>query len=187
MNASDDHVIELVNLKRKDGYKYLYDYFFPSLCRFSYRITNCLSESEDIIQELFVKLWNSDVKFNSKSALISYLYLSAKNASLNALRNSGRKRTADGVELSLLEKVENGDPSIQQIMIEEEVHRQIYNAIYELSPERRKIILLSMQGFTNSEIAKIAGISINTVKSLKLRSYGILRTSLRPAFYTLLF
>nr|WP_319571153.1 sigma factor [uncultured Draconibacterium sp.] len=64
MNVSGDHVLELVNLKRKDGFKYLYDYFFPSLCRFSYRITKSLSESEDIIQELFVRLWKSDVKFS---------------------------------------------------------------------------------------------------------------------------
>lgn len=187
MNVSDDHVIELVNLKRKDGFKYLYDCFFPSLCRFSYRITNCLSESEDIIQELFVRLWKSDVKFTSKPALVSYLYLSTKNASLNALRHSGKGKKAENNELSLLEKVDNGEASIQQIMIEEEVHRQVYNAIYELSPERRNIILLSMQGFTNSEIAKIAGISINTVKTLKLRSYRILRNRLKPAFYSLLF
>ncbi len=187
MNVSGDHVLELVNLKRKDGFKYLYDYFFPSLCRFSYRITKSLSESEDIIQELFVRLWKSDVKFTSQRALVSYLYLSAKNASLNVLRNAESRKKADKEETNELEKIDNGDISIQQIMIEEEVHRQVYNAIYELSPERRNIILLSMQGFTNSEIAKIKGISINTVKTLKLRSYRILRDSLRPVFYSLLF
>lgn len=187
MNVSDDHVIELVNLKKREGFKYLYDYFFPSLCRFSYRITNCLSESEDIIQELFVRLWKSEVTFTSKRSLVSYLYLSTKNASLNALRNRGGEKKVEGENLKSLEKMDSGDPSIQQIMIEEEVHRQVYSAIYELSPERRNIILLSMQGFSNSEIATIAGISINTVKTLKLRSYRILRDSLRPAFYTLLF
>lgn len=187
MNVSNDHVLELVNLKSKEGFKYLYDYFFPSLCRFSYRITKCLSESEDIVQELFVRLWKSDVKFPSERALVSYLYISAKNASLNAIRNAEKAKKAEKAEMNELEKIDNGDISFQQIMIEEEVHRQVYTAIYELSPERRNIILLSMQGFTNSEIAKIKGISINTVKTLKIRSYRVLRDSLRPTFYSLLF
>lgn len=186
MNVTDDHVLELVNLKKKDGYKYLYDSFFPSLCRFSYRITKNISESEDLIQELFVRMWKSDVKFYSKRSLVAYLYLSAKNASLNALRNNKFGNKPENPELKQL-NVASGDPSIQQIMVEEEVHRQVYMAIKALSPERRNIILMSMEGLTNSEIAKVIGVSINTVKTLKLKSYRTLRDSLRPAFYTLFF
>lgn len=186
MNATEKRIIELINLKKLEGYKYLYNNFYPSLCRFSFRITKNKSESEDIVQDFFLRLWRSNIKIYSKKALTSYLYLSIKNASLNSVRNKSKLTKLGNSQINLFDNLSSNVPSIQQIMIEEEVYRQIHVAINKLSPERQNVILLSMQGLSNLEIANNIGISINTVKTLKLKSYKILRKDLKPAFYTFL-
>jgi len=174
--------IKLINLKNKDGYKYLYKNYYPSLCRFSSLLIGNLEESKDLVQECFIRLWRSDAKFENEKALSAYLYLSVKNAGLNVLRQRVKMRKASEEDLKKLEELELDSKNIQQIMIEEEVSRLVYEAVNKLSPERRNVILLALEGLTNQEIAQQIGISTNTVKSLKLRTYQTLRKDLEPAF-----
>lgn len=67
------------------------------------------------------------------------------------------------------------DMSILDVMIEEEYYRQIHIAVNNLSPKRRKVILLSMEGLSNKKIAEKIGVSVNTVKTLKFKAYRCLR------------
>ena len=53
-------------------------------------------------------------------------------------------------------------------VIEEEVYSMIYKAIDELAPQSKKVILLSLQELSNGEIAEQLGISINSVRTLKV-------------------
>jgi len=182
MMTSGEQILHLVNLKKLDGFQYLFENFYPTLCRFSYRITGSRTESEDLVQNFFMKLWNSDVQFHSHKAMISYFYQSVKNSSLNVVRN--QRKFSDFTEgaYEMLDRLESKERTMQQTMIEEETYRLVYAAINKLSPERKQVMMLSLEGHTNTEIAEISGISINTVKSLKLRSYRSLRKELQPAF-----
>ena len=182
MNGTGEWYIKLINLKQKDGYKFMYKNYFPSLCRFSSRLTNLPNESEDLVQDLFLRLWKSKITFPTEKALASYLYLAVKNASLNLLRDRARKQSVETINLKQLKELESDSVGIQQLMIEEEVSRIVYTAINKLTPERKNVILLSLKGLSNQEIAQQIGISINTVKSLKLRTYESLRRDLKPAF-----
>lgn len=74
------------------------------------------------------------------------------------------------------------DKSMLDIMIEEEYYRQIHVAVSKLSPERRKVIIYSMEGLTNKKIAEKIGVSINTVKTLKNKAYRLLRKELELPF-----
>ena len=182
MSVACNWFVQLINLKKKDGYKYLYTNYYPSLCRFSVRITQNLSESEDLVQDCFVKLWKGKVTFETEKAMVSYIYTSVRNASLNVIRDRARRKGEPGQDRTHLDTLEFNGASIQQIMIEEEVARLVYAAINKLSPERKSVIMLALDGLSNQEIARHIGISINTVKSLKLRTYRTLRKELEPAF-----
>lgn len=179
MSDSCEWYIKLINLKHKDGYKFLYKNYFPSLCRFSSRLTNLPDESEDLVQNIFLRLWKSKITFPSEKAMISYLYLAVKHASLNLIRNRAKMQSIDHKKI---DETESDSFEIHKAMIEEEVSRLVHVAINKLTPERKNVILLSLRGLSNQEIAQQIGISINTVKTLKLRTYRSLRRELKPAF-----
>ena len=174
-----DQIIELINHKKIEGYKFLYHNFYSSLCSLSTRFLNQPEFAEDIVQDVFMRLWKGGSKFESIKSLKAYLFVSVKNASLNASRNSSKQSSLDVPFCIDKFSIKIEDKSIEHIMIEEEYYRQIYVAMEKLTPERKRVLLLSMDGFSNKEISEKLHISINTVKSLKLRAYGVLRKELR--------
>ena len=97
---------------------------------------------------------------------------------MNAIRNDAKWADIDISNHSDVKNLRINEKSVQQVIIEEEYYRQIYVAINKLSPERKNVILLSMDGLINKEIAEKAGISVNTVKTLKLKAYRFLRNEL---------
>ena len=128
-----------------------------------------------------MRLWKGDSTFDSIKALASFLYLSVKNASLNATRNRAKWSGNDVFDDEDFINLKIEEKTIEQLLIEEEFYRQIYVAINKLSRERKEVILLSMEGYTNKEIADKTGVSVNTVKTLKLKAYRLLRDTLEPS------
>ena len=66
----------------------------------------------------------------------------------------------------------------EQIRIEEEYYRMVHHMIASLPRERREVMLLTLEGKKNEEIATELDISVNTVKTLKKRAYSYLRERL---------
>ncbi|PCH68358.1 MAG: hypothetical protein COC06_09665 [Bacteroidales bacterium] len=183
MTKPEEMIIQQINQKKFEGYEYIYDNYYSSLCSFSSRFFKSKSDAEDVVQDVILRLWKSNSNFNSTKALTSYLFFSVKNASLNAIRNDSKWSNIDINHYDI--KID--DKSIDQVLIEEEYYRQIHLAINKLGPERKRVILLSMEGLSNKEIAEKTGVSVNTVKTLKLKAYRFLREELElPALLFLL-
>lgn len=161
-----------------ESYRLLFEMLYPGLCLFSKKFVYNYDDAEDIVQEVFIALWNQWTKFESKEHIKAFLYLSIKNKCLNFKKH-----------LSIKEKYFNnvmtdGEDIYEELVIESEVAQNISNAINKL-PEKQ-IIILSMQGLTNNEIAKDMQTSINTVKLQKKIAYKKLRERLKPILFTLL-
>jgi RNA polymerase sigma-70 factor (family 1) len=180
----ESNILFQINQKEIVGYEYLFDNFYPSLCGFATRYINQKHLAEDIVQEVFLKLWRSESSFESLSALKSYLYISVKNASLNIIRSNSKLSGFDEATNKDVLTLKVDEKTIEQVLIEEEFYRRIHLAIEKLTPERKRVISLSMEGFSNKEIAAKLGITINTVKTLKLKAYAALRKEL--SYLTLL-
>lgn len=87
-------------------------------------------------------------------------------------QNILRKMVAEEVEL----------PDEQfALTVREELIRQLYVYIEDLPEERKKILLMSIQGHSGNEIADLLGISINTVKTQKNRGFKYLREKLKDS------
>ena len=71
----------------------------------------------------------------------------------------------------------------KESIIEEETLRIVHKVINELPPQSRKIILFSLQNMTNPEIAAKLNVSLNTIKTLKLKSYRFLRENLNKYLF----
>jgi RNA polymerase sigma-70 factor (family 1) len=174
----DDHLHKSLTLNNKQDFKKLYVLFFPALYQFALKIVKDQFCAEDIVQEVFMNLWDNGREFKTIQKVKSFLYTSVKNKCLDHLEHETviqkhREHSINRVEF---------DKTIDYRIIEEETYRLVYNAINELPPECKKILMHSINGLQNTEIAKEMNISVNTVKTQKKIAYRQLRIQLKDIY-----
>ena len=168
-----------VNSKKRDSWKELYRYFYSALCNYSSKITNNRPVSEDIVQNMFIGLWDSEIIFENYSKLTAYLYKAVYTRSLNFLRDN--KYFNSPIEQH--EKLEaTTEDYYIEMALEEEIISKFYQAMEQLSSKQRDVILMSMKGDKISLIAEKLDISINSVKTHKKRAYSFLKNKLGDNF-----
>lgn len=156
-------------------HKRLYSFAYHYLCN--------RYQAEDAIQWLFLKLWENRSLLNEQMNLKSYLFTCLKNHILNELRDGKREMIRQ--EEYVRESEEMEDDFAGKHLEEEEVRIQLEGAIAGLSPQKRKICKLKLEGnLSNAEIAEMLQISVNTVKFQYNQIIKDLRDRISP---TLLF
>ena len=161
MEFGDAKLVYRLNHKDDKVWEELFNSYYESLCNHAYRILLDESVTEDIVQEVFVKLWDGRAVFENEKALTVYLYRSVTN---NALKWSEVEQ----------EMTEEDFSSV----VREEVLRKLRELIELLPEERKKIILMSMEGMSGEEIATQLGVTIHTVKQQKYRAYKFIKEQL---------
>lgn len=167
--------IEIVNHKDKRAWKEFFDSYYGALCNHCSRIVPEHSAVEDIVQEVFIKVWDGNVVFENENALSAYLYRSVTNNALKYLRDTH-------VEEERLQQWCEAEQDMSEdefsSVVQEEVLRKLRELIDQLPADRRKILLMSMEGMKGEEIAEQLGVSINTVKQQKYRAYKFIKEQL---------
>jgi RNA polymerase sigma-70 factor (family 1) len=164
----------------KESYQIIFNTLYPVMCLFARKYINDYDDAEDITQEVFVELWNRRAKFESFDQIKAFLYLSIKNRCINFIKHINIKRKYAETTLS------DTDTFFDEFVIEAEVIQNLNNAINNLPEQQKQVIILSMQGLKNEEIAQSMQISINTVKLYKKNAYQQLRTQIGPSPFLLL-
>lgn len=186
MNEYPVGIIDGINEKREDAFKYLYDTYYASLCRYARRFVGDMTDEEDIVQEILVKLWEREGNFENLRAVSAYLYRSVHNACLVSIRDQKENREEDLIqrlgEVLTFDTLDN-----EQLLIEEEYYRQIFVVLNSLPEQRRLIVEMTMEGLKNEEIAQQMRVSVNTVKTLKKKAYVYLREKLSRECWMFLF
>ena len=90
LESSLKDVSPYLNMVDPNSFEIIFRKFYPSLCFFAERFVGNHDDAEDVIEELFVKLWNKHLQFESEQHLKAYLYRSAKNACLDFIKMSER-------------------------------------------------------------------------------------------------
>ncbi|GAF03536.1 RNA polymerase sigma-70 factor [Saccharicrinis fermentans] len=161
---------------RKIDFKLFFNQMFPSLCVFANRFVKDEEVAKDVVQDVFTVIWNSSIEFKSKKSMRTYFYLSTKNKCFDYLKQARIKSTSVSVEDSnIAEALLFSDYEIVNEIIREETYRLLKECIEQLPPKAKEILLLNLKGFSNQEIADHFGVSINTIKTQKLKSYRKLR------------
>ena len=174
-----EHTINKVAKGDVDAFKELYDSFFPSLASFSIQLIKDKEEAADIVQEALLVYWNKRKEFETSDGVKSFLYKIIKNKGLNYIRtNKIHSRHHEYIK-------SNEEFYFKDLVIEEETIRIVLDAINDLPPQTKNIIELSMKGHKVKEIAETLDISVNTVKSLKLRAFQKLRENLKDHYFLL--
>jgi RNA polymerase sigma-70 factor (ECF subfamily) len=121
-------------------------------------------DAEEIVQEVFVKIWESRSKIDIYASFESFLFTIAYNSTISLLR----KRMSENKSreyLKSLQQIDSEDQVIDEIRFKE-LNHQIHSLLEQLTPRQREIFLLSREdGLTHKEIAEKLDISENTVNN----------------------
>ena len=157
------------------AFRYLFEHYYPSLCLFAKRFIDDRETREDIVQEVFFRLWDKRKQITVMSSAQNYLLTSVRNLCLNYLR---RQETQQSFEKSLFDQPEDeeGDRLIQL----RELEKLLEQTLAMLPPEYRLAFELNrMEGKSLDEVAQQMGVSIRTVERYRDKAIALLQTELK--------
>ena len=137
-------------------------------------------DSEDIVQEVFVKVWKNLKKYNTEQNFKTWLFSIANNTTIDWMRKKknvvfSKFDNEDGNNL-FEETLIDTEPLADELVAIAQDKKIIENILEELSPEYRSILLLHyVDNFTFKEIGEILNKPLNTVKSRHHRALNQLR------------
>jgi len=174
MSDFDICLVDMERINRMDtsAFRLLYKVFYKALVDYAYRYTNDMNAAEDIVQDVFVALWERKRSFLSPRSVKAFFYNSVHNASLNWLKH---KNVVSGYAQQASQGLARDPAPTDDDFFDEEIYRQLFAAIDALPPQQREVFLLQMVGKKNAEIAEVLNMTINTVKTHKRRGLAYLR------------
>ena len=162
MIENNDDILLLNLIKQDDevAFKHLFYKYIDTLERFVFSYVNEREQAQEIVLDLFTYIWEHRSTLQIKLTLKAYLFQSAKNRSLNFLRDRETHLFMD--DLQLADSSDNSSWSIET----EELHQLIAEAVSLLPEKCREIFEKSREeNLTNKQIAATMNISEKTVEN----------------------
>ena len=162
---------EIMSLKNGDAkeFSFIYDKYFKPLCIHAENMIECMDTAEDIVQELFVKLWENREKIEITTSFKAYLYGSVRNACLKYIEHLNVRREYHDVFVTENRDYDGNNPMSD--LIAKETEQEIEQAIASLPKKHRSIInLIRHEEMSYEEIAKKLNLPIGSVGPLIMRA-----------------
>jgi len=142
----------------------LYAMCMPPLLKFSKTILKNHELAEEVVADVFIKIWQNRVEIGKIENFKLYLYISTKNTALNYLSRHFRKEVISLEEMSLNTSISPYNP--EQLLITSEAVKKINCEINKLPPRCKLIFkLVKEDRLKYSEIAELLNISVKTIDS----------------------
>lgn len=159
---TDTELIKLLIHSDEEAFSELYVRYKDKLSSFCLHLLKSKEETNDIVQEIFIRLWESRAFIDPELSFSSFLYTMARNRILNYFRDADIDEKAK--EILAARKVAQ-EEAIDSHLIYTEYQKILQDAIDRLPPQRRKIFNMSrIESMSHKEIATELGISVNTVQ-----------------------
>jgi len=150
---------------------------YTRLVFYTYQITDNQAAAEDIVEDAFINYWKKNKSQAEIKSPKSYLYTTARNASISWIKEHQSKVTRD-TKASILNN--EFDKSPLDCMIFAETMELMYDALEKLPGQCRRVCLMHyVDGKTLKEIAKELGISVGTANTHKYRGITLLQKLLK--------
>ncbi len=171
-NLNDKIIIRELSKGNKDVFQAVFEHYYPFLAKFAHRYIYDKDVCEDLIQDVFIFLWEKRGDLNIQS-LNSYLFTAIKNKCLGYLRHLNVR---DRHEAFLIEAYfEN----VGEIVIHSELAGRIKTILADLPVAMRHIFEQKyLNGLTTEEIAEDLGVSTNTINTQLKRAKKKIRMKL---------
>jgi RNA polymerase sigma-70 factor, ECF subfamily len=170
---TQDELIILIKEKNQKAFSYLYDNYSQALFGVVNNIVKNTEEAEDVIQNVFLKIWNNFSSYDeNKGRLYTWMLNIARNLAIDSTRSKHEKIK------NKIQSTSDGVYHENKLFVNDSSHENIgFNSILNNLKEDHKLIinLAYFEGYTQEEISKKLGMPLGTVKTkvrqalLKLR------------------
>ena len=157
---TEKELLLLVAKGDEAAFTHLFHTWHPLLSTFILRMTRSASLTEEVVQEVFVKIWMSREALQYVERFKPYLWVITRHHAIDALRKTA---TRTGHEKQYQQLLDTIQPDLSD---QHDYHTMIDEAIAMLPPKQQQVYLLSRRDrMKQADIAKLMGISLATVKS----------------------
>nr|WP_282097929.1 RNA polymerase sigma-70 factor [Sinomicrobium weinanense] len=162
----------------RSAFRAIFELMEPRLYGFVFSYTKSGYIAEEIVQEVFIKVWERREEIRLSGSFSAFLYTMARNRTLNYLRNASQRAA---IRDELWKNVSLLQEDVETEVIFSEYREIVDDIINHLPGKKRSIYIMSRQeGKTNAEIADILGISPKTVKNHLWKTFETIKIQLRP-------
>ena len=162
--ATDEELMMLVVQKDQKAFEEIFNRYSKNLYNYIFRLIYNKENVDDLIQEIFVKIYFNADKYDIKYKFSTWLYKVALNTFIDYCKKTKKRKTFYDEKI-ISEKEDVKTNTIRNIIIDEEMNA-FKNAINTMNPKTQQIFMLKFyQSFTFDEIAKIVNISSRSAKN----------------------
>ena len=178
MNADSRFLISRLQKGEEAAYELLFKEYYQVLTLFANKYLNDLEQAKELVQDLFVHLYEKRDQLDINSSLKSYLFRSTHNRCLNFI-NARKIRQKYAAYVN--QHSDNTVNTLEQEVNKAELEHALYKAINDLPPRCRSIFKMNrFDGLSNGEIASKLKLSKRTVETQISKALRILRVKLEP-------
>lgn len=173
-DRSVEDLLEAVQAREESAFRLLFDRTSPKLLGIVIRILKRKDAAEDVVQDVYVKLWNGQARFDRTAGSgMAFLGTIARNRALDVIRRRSFTDTTDDAEL---DSVMDIMPTPETIAADRGELRALMTCLDGLAEGPRRAILSAyLDGASGEEIARQLGSPVGTVKSWMHRGLASLR------------
>lgn len=145
------------------SFRRIYEHYQGKIFLFALRLIKSKSEAEDIVQEVFVRIWENREKIKIEKNFNNYILTITKNLILDRMKKAAFDKTIQQKIYQSMQALKN---IAAEQLIEKEMASLHHQAIARLSPQKKIVFMLSREEeLSYEEIAEKLGVSKNTVRN----------------------
>lgn len=181
METEDKEIIELFHVKsqRETAFRMLVNEYKEKLYWHIRKIVLSHEDCDDILQNVFIKIWQGLKEFRYESRLYTWMYRIATNEAINFLNEKKRKVYGNASEITeMLENTLESDSWFSG----DEIQRELQKAVLKLTERQRLIFNMKyFDDMTYEDIAEILGVAVGTLKATYHNAVKKIEESMRIA------
>jgi RNA polymerase sigma-70 factor, ECF subfamily len=166
-------LVDLLKNKEKEGFSQLYDEYAATLLGILRRMVNSVETAEDLLQDVFVKVWKNIHAYDpSKGSFFTWLLNITRNTALDHFRSKQYKQQQKSIATDEREEQFGGTfmPDVESTGVR--------NLVGKLEPKYREVIdLIYFWGYTQDEVSKLLDVPLGTVKTRARAGLQLLRSN----------
>lgn len=172
-NLPDETLLSRLKEGDEKAFTAIYGRYNKMLYVLAYKYLKDSFRAEDVVQQVFLKLWEARSLFAGAINLRNYLYTSTKNLILNEIRDNFSDMEKN---YAVIQDAPEFEDKLQSALEGKDLFQHFYKILAELPEQKRKVCLLKIRdNLSNQEVADKLHISVPTVKSHYSQAIKLLR------------
>jgi RNA polymerase sigma-70 factor (ECF subfamily) len=169
---NNESLIESLKSGQEDAFAYLMDAYYKKLCVYAGSLTKDIYTGQDIVQNVFLRVWEQRHKLKCDYSISSFLYRSVYNEFIDQYRKNKLLTALEEEHLKQLNTIVEEDEATEITRLIELVNIEIQN----LPPKCKSVFTMGkLEGLTYNEIAEYQNISVRTVEMHIGKAFEIIR------------